>query len=128
MGLLNGLAVNEDGREQAGMRATAADYDGDGHLDIEATHCESWLPPATRMVVPAAGTRALPCLAKTTLKTTGEACPGELNVQSHGPTGSNACPTGARPPHPHRHAPRRTANSKRHIASRVNHGVIGLNN
>jgi len=28
MGLTSGLAVNEDGREQAGMGATAADYDG----------------------------------------------------------------------------------------------------
>ena len=38
LGLLNGLAVNEDGREQAGMGATAADYDGDGHLDIFKTN------------------------------------------------------------------------------------------
>ncbi len=37
-GLLNGLAVNEDGREQAGMGATAADYDGDGYLDIFKTN------------------------------------------------------------------------------------------
>jgi hypothetical protein len=37
-GLVNGLAVNEDGREQAGMGATAADYDGDGHLDIFKTN------------------------------------------------------------------------------------------
>ena len=38
IGLLNGLAVNEDGREQAGMGTTAADYDGDGHLDIFKTN------------------------------------------------------------------------------------------
>lgn len=33
-----GVAYNEDGREQAGMGATAADYDGDGHLDIFKTN------------------------------------------------------------------------------------------
>ena len=38
LGLMNGLAVNEDGREQAGMGATAGDYDGDGHLDIFKTN------------------------------------------------------------------------------------------
>jgi len=38
LGLMKGLAVNEDGREQAGMGATAADYDGDGHLDIFKTN------------------------------------------------------------------------------------------
>jgi hypothetical protein len=37
-GLLSGVAVNEDGREQAGMGATAADYDGDGFLDIFKTN------------------------------------------------------------------------------------------
>lgn len=37
-GLISGLAVNEDGREQAGMGATAADYDGDGYLDIFKTN------------------------------------------------------------------------------------------
>ena len=40
-GLLTGLAVNEDGREQAGMGATAADYDGDGLLDIFKTNFSS---------------------------------------------------------------------------------------
>jgi len=34
MGVASGLAYNEDGREQAGMGATAADYDHDGRLDI----------------------------------------------------------------------------------------------
>ena len=38
MGLGSGLAVNEDGREQAGMGAAAADYDGDGRLDIYKTN------------------------------------------------------------------------------------------
>lgn len=33
-----GVAYNEDGREQAGMGATAADYDGDGHIDIFKTN------------------------------------------------------------------------------------------
>ena len=40
-GLESGLAVNEDGREQAGMGATAADYDGDGRLDIFKTNFSS---------------------------------------------------------------------------------------
>ena len=38
IGLASGLAVNEDGREQAGMGATAGDYDGDGYLDIFKTN------------------------------------------------------------------------------------------
>ncbi len=33
-----GAAFNEDGREQAGMGSTAADYDGDGHLDLFKTN------------------------------------------------------------------------------------------
>ncbi|HZP07089.1 MAG TPA: CRTAC1 family protein [Terracidiphilus sp.] len=41
MGLASGLAVNEDGREQAGMGATAGDYDGDGRLDIFKTNFSS---------------------------------------------------------------------------------------
>ena len=33
-----GVAFNEDGREQAGMGSTSADYDGDGKLDIFKTN------------------------------------------------------------------------------------------
>jgi enediyne biosynthesis protein E4 len=33
-----GVAFNEDGREQAGMGSTVADYDDDGHLDIFKTN------------------------------------------------------------------------------------------
>jgi hypothetical protein len=37
-GLESGVAVNEDGREQAGMGLGIADYNGDGRLDIFKTH------------------------------------------------------------------------------------------
>ena len=33
-----GVAFNEDGRAQAGMGSTAADYNGDGHLDLFKTN------------------------------------------------------------------------------------------
>ena len=36
--LLSGTAFNEDGQEQAGMGVSAADYDGDGYLDIVKTN------------------------------------------------------------------------------------------
>jgi hypothetical protein len=36
--LLAGIAVSGDGREQAGMGIDAADYDGDGRLDLIKTH------------------------------------------------------------------------------------------
>ncbi len=39
-GVLSGVAYNEDGREQSGMGADAADYDGDGWLDIVKTNFE----------------------------------------------------------------------------------------
>lgn len=37
-GLESGIAVNEDGREQAGMGLGIGDYNGDGRLDIFKTH------------------------------------------------------------------------------------------
>jgi len=36
--VVSGVAYNEDGREQAGMGTTVADYDGDGQLDIFKTN------------------------------------------------------------------------------------------
>ncbi|HLH07726.1 MAG TPA: CRTAC1 family protein [Terriglobales bacterium] len=38
VGVVAGAAFNEDGREQAGMGSTIADYDGDGRLDIFKTN------------------------------------------------------------------------------------------
>jgi hypothetical protein len=38
IGVRAGVAYNEDGREQAGMGAAAADFDGDGLLDIVKTN------------------------------------------------------------------------------------------
>src|SRR6202521_2609492 len=38
MAVTAGAAFNEDGREQAGMGSTVADYNGDGHLDIFKTN------------------------------------------------------------------------------------------
>ncbi len=38
VGADSGVAFNEDGREQAGMGSTSADYDGDGHLDLFKTN------------------------------------------------------------------------------------------
>ena len=38
IGLISGTAYNMDGREQAGMGATAGDFDGDGDLDIFKTN------------------------------------------------------------------------------------------
>ena len=38
VGLESGLAVNEDGREQAGMGIGIGDYDTDGKLDVLKTH------------------------------------------------------------------------------------------
>ena len=37
-GLLRGVALNEDGMEQAGMGIGVGDYDLDGHLDVFKTH------------------------------------------------------------------------------------------
>jgi enediyne biosynthesis protein E4 len=36
--ITSGAAFNEDGRSQAGMGSTAADYNGDGHIDIFKTN------------------------------------------------------------------------------------------
>jgi hypothetical protein len=38
VGIIAGAALNEDGREQAGMGSTVGDYDGDGNLDIFRTN------------------------------------------------------------------------------------------
>jgi enediyne biosynthesis protein E4 len=38
VGVISGTAFNEDGREQAGMGSTIADYNGDGNLDIFRTN------------------------------------------------------------------------------------------
>ena len=38
VGLLSGVALNADGRAQAGMGVDAGDYDGDGRLDLVAHH------------------------------------------------------------------------------------------
>jgi hypothetical protein len=44
IGVYSGAAYNEDGREQAGMGAAAADYDGDGFLDILKTNFSNDVP------------------------------------------------------------------------------------
>jgi len=44
IGVISGAAFNEDGREQAGMGATAADFDGDGLLDIFKTNFSDDIP------------------------------------------------------------------------------------
>ena len=41
VGVISGTAYNLDGMEQAGMGATAADYDGDGKLDLFKTNFSS---------------------------------------------------------------------------------------
>ena len=38
VGVMAGVAYNEDGREQAGMGVSAGDYDGDGWLDVVKTN------------------------------------------------------------------------------------------
>ena len=40
-GVASGVALNEDGQEQAGMGATTADFNGDGFLDIFKTNFSS---------------------------------------------------------------------------------------
>src|SRR5437899_4623979 len=47
-GILSGVAYNVDGREQAGMGSTVADYDGDGNLDIIRTNFSDDTPTLYR--------------------------------------------------------------------------------
>jgi len=47
-GIVSGAALNEDGREQAGMGAAAGDYDGDGRLDIFKTNFSDDTPTLYR--------------------------------------------------------------------------------
>jgi len=47
-GVQAGVAYDEDGREQAGMGVSAADYDGDGWLDIFKTNFEDDVPDLYR--------------------------------------------------------------------------------
>lgn len=47
-GIISGAALNEDGREQAGMGAAAGDYDGDGKLDIFKTNFSDDTPTLYR--------------------------------------------------------------------------------
>jgi len=46
VGILSGVAYNVDGREQAGMGSTVADYDGDGNLDLFRTNFSDGHPHA----------------------------------------------------------------------------------
>ena len=47
-GVQSGVAYDEDGREQAGMGVSAADYDADGWLDIFKTNFEDDVPDLYR--------------------------------------------------------------------------------
>jgi len=47
-GVQSGVAYDEDGREQAGMGVSAADYDGDSWLDIFKTNFEDDVPDLYR--------------------------------------------------------------------------------
>jgi len=48
LGLVSGLSLNEDGREQAGMGVSTADYDRDGWLDIFKTNFSNDTPTLYR--------------------------------------------------------------------------------
>jgi hypothetical protein len=50
IGITSGAALNEDGREQAGMGATAGDYNGDGRLDIFKTNFTDDTPTLYRNI------------------------------------------------------------------------------
>ncbi len=44
IGVASGVALNEDGQEQAGMGVAIADYDEDGHLDLVKTNFSDDVP------------------------------------------------------------------------------------
>jgi enediyne biosynthesis protein E4 len=44
IGLLTGVALNQDGQEQGGMGVAVADYDEDGHVDIVKTNFSDDVP------------------------------------------------------------------------------------
>ena len=44
IGVASGVALNEDGQEQAGMGVAVADYDEDGHVDIVKTNFSDDVP------------------------------------------------------------------------------------
>jgi hypothetical protein len=44
IGLLSGVALNQDGQEQGGMGVAVADYDEDGHVDIVKTNFSDDVP------------------------------------------------------------------------------------
>jgi hypothetical protein len=48
VGILSGVAYNSDGREQAGMGSSVADYDGDGRLDLFRTNFSDDTPTLYR--------------------------------------------------------------------------------
>jgi len=48
IGVVSGAALNEDGQEQAGMGAAAADYDNDGFLDLVKTNFSEDTPTLYR--------------------------------------------------------------------------------
>ena len=50
VGAYTGIAYNEDGHEQSGMGAAAADYDGDGLLDIVKTNFTDDVPNLYRNI------------------------------------------------------------------------------
>ena len=43
-GIISGMALNDDGQEQAGMGVTASDYDEDGFVDIAKTNFSEDMP------------------------------------------------------------------------------------
>ena len=88
-----GVAFNEDGREQAGMGSTVADYDGDGHLDIFKTNFSD--DTATLYRDNGDGTfddvTFLPVSASTRTNSAGAACSSTSTTMA-GPTSSRQRP------------------------------------